>query len=386
MLSMNLTMLKFKSKIELDRFSDFFDEILEFIEDKNTSSNPGLLLYDEKSKEPMTQRQSFKLTAISIHSCLSIASIVGNLFFCVIIWRQKKMNSITNLLMTNLALSNVAFASFNLPLLTFRVILQWEWMFGVFLCKFASTVHHITATTSFYSIAFLALDRWLTVAMKKQYFSKKIAISTVSSLWTMSLLLSGPHFYFYGLKRPFLSDKQYCIIICDDCHKRLLIMSVIMQYLVPLCVISPTYIHLGVFLWRRPSIGAQTPHKIRINRSKKRKALGMLLSIVTMYVLCWSPVYIHALCLLFNVLNMDNLLLTFLGAQFMAGISICLTPVLYLVNDGFRAEIGALCCRQEGVRERRRTWDNSDTLDLLVSRRESRCQRMETAVVCETVV
>ncbi len=112
----------------------------------------------------------------------------------------------------------------------------------------------------------------------------------------------------------------------------------------------------------------------------------MLLSIVTMYVLCWSPVYIHALCLLFNVLNMDNLLLTFLGAQFMAGISICLTPVLYLANESFRAEIGVLCCRQENFRQRSPTpalMDHSDNLEIL---QEIRRRRTETLTTRETVV
>ncbi len=167
---MNWTSLKFKSVKLSDEFPDFFDEILDFINRNNLTSNP-----DEESDEsgPLTQRQSFKLTAITIYASLSVASIVGNLFFCVVIWRQKKLHTITNLLMTNLALSNMAFVLFNLPLLTFRAILQWEWMFGVFLCKFASTVLHITATTSFYSIAFLAVDRWLTVAMKQATLQRK---------------------------------------------------------------------------------------------------------------------------------------------------------------------------------------------------------------------
>ena len=125
--------------------NELFDNIWRLFSQvkNNTTITPGS---GPDNETDLNQDMEFKIAAICLYSVLSLISIFGNSTFCVFVWRQKKLHSVTNILMTNLAISNLSFIIFNAPMLILRYILQAEWNYGEFLCKFATRGLRICCT------------------------------------------------------------------------------------------------------------------------------------------------------------------------------------------------------------------------------------------------
>lgn len=66
-------------------------------------------------------------------------------------------------------------------------------------------------------------------------------------------------------------------------------MLVLVQYVIPFCIISFVYIQMAVKLWGSKTPGnAQDVRDITLLKNKK-KVIKMLLVVVTLFGLCWLP-------------------------------------------------------------------------------------------------
>lgn len=74
--------------------------------------------------------QWFRLTTAICYGILAVAGLICNCVFCFVIWRSKKLHTVTHMLMTNLASSNILFLLFHPPFFMSTYILQNNWMFG----------------------------------------------------------------------------------------------------------------------------------------------------------------------------------------------------------------------------------------------------------------
>lgn len=70
---------------------------------------------------------------IIFYMSIVLVSLFGNLFVCYVIMKRKRMRTSTNLLMANLAVSDLLMTVINIPFNLVRILLN-EWPFGSFLC------------------------------------------------------------------------------------------------------------------------------------------------------------------------------------------------------------------------------------------------------------
>lgn len=70
---------------------------------------------------------------ISLYSTIVLVSLFGNLLVCYVIFKCKRMRISTNILMANLAVSDLLMTVFNIPLNIMRILLN-EWPFGSIIC------------------------------------------------------------------------------------------------------------------------------------------------------------------------------------------------------------------------------------------------------------
>ncbi|RCN26874.1 hypothetical protein ANCCAN_27397 [Ancylostoma caninum] len=59
-----------------------------------------------------------------------------------------------------------------------------------------------------------------------------------------------------------------------------LILTILVQYVVPLVIMIPAYSHLSYFLWQRPTIGVQSKERARKANAKRRRLTITLIAIV----------------------------------------------------------------------------------------------------------
>ena len=133
------------------------------------------------------------------------------------------------------------------------------------------------------------------------------------------------------------------------------------QYVVPLSIISYTYITISTRLWWSAPPGHQTPGQDRENLIKKRKIVQMLILVVVIFSLCWLPYHLYFLASMcrpeINQYKYINLI--FLVAHWLAMSNSCYNPFIYcLCSAVFRHDLShLLCCcscwSQSEVREER---------------------------------
>lgn len=72
---------------------------------------------------------------ISIVGSMELIAIVGNLLIILIVWRNKKMRSVTNYYIVNMAVSDLCVAAFSIWMHLVDDVTE-GWKVGGFLCKF----------------------------------------------------------------------------------------------------------------------------------------------------------------------------------------------------------------------------------------------------------
>lgn len=101
--------------------------------------------------------------SVAYSSVLAVA-VFGNLIVIWIILAHKRMRTVTNYFLLNLAFSDASMAALN-TLINFIYAAHGEWYFGEAYCKFHNFFPVTSVFASIYSMTAIAVDRW---AYKKQ--------------------------------------------------------------------------------------------------------------------------------------------------------------------------------------------------------------------------
>ena len=109
--------------------------------------------------------------------------------------------------------------------------------------------------------------------------------------------------------------------------------SVTVQYLVPLTIISYTYITISTRLWWSAPPGIQTPGQDRETLLRKRKIVQMLILVVVIFSLCWLPYHLYFIVSMcrpeINEFKYINLI--FLVSHWLAMSNSCYNPFIYAI-------------------------------------------------------
>ena len=107
--------------------------------------------------------------------------------------------------------------------------------------------------------------------------------------------------------------------------------SVSVQYVVPLSIISYTYITISTRLWWSAPPGIQTPGQDRETLLRKRKIVQMLILVVVIFSLCWLPYHLYFIVSMcrpeINEFKYINLI--FLVSHWLAMSNSCYNPIIY---------------------------------------------------------
>ncbi|CAG11634.1 unnamed protein product, partial [Tetraodon nigroviridis] len=119
-----------------------------------------------------------------------LLSYLGNGLVLFIICKYEKLDTVTNIFLLNLVISNILFAS-SLPFLA--IYHQSEWIFGNVLCKTVSSAYFIGFYSSILFLTLMTFDRYLAVvhAIAAAKCRKRVyAIIATVAVWCISILAS----------------------------------------------------------------------------------------------------------------------------------------------------------------------------------------------------
>ena len=284
------------------------------------------------------------MTILSQHSIISyilivVAAIIifigclGNLMVIWIVASSRFMWTATNILIVNLALADVLVLACDLPF-SLHYQLTNKWVYGPFLCRALSMAFGVMIFVSTYTLTAIAVDRYILIVKPlTQKLSPKKALLVAFVIFLFSVVVTLPVGLFSELrehKDDILGiDYVFCWENWPYPSYRILytLAAWLAQFFVPLVLIA--FFYYKIF--------RKIKKRIISNKSgQSSKTNRMLVSVVLVFVVTWTPYQLYTSFLEFFSLLGDAYKLLDMSLRLLAMSSSCINPILYgYMNDNF---------------------------------------------------
>lgn len=135
----------------------------------------------------------------------------------------------------------------------------------------------------------------------------------LSAVWIISILLSYPHSLYTKLEinrqyQEFMKPMIRCRFQPPDARTaiQLTLYTFFTQYILPIGITTYCYLHIGIFLWRRETIGALSEGRRVFLLQRKRRRVRMLCLVVLVFALTWLPLNVYIILKDFGVIFHEN--------------------------------------------------------------------------------
>ncbi|XP_029544514.1 neuromedin-K receptor-like [Oncorhynchus nerka] len=279
------------------------------------------------------------LWSVAYSSVLAVA-VFGNLIVIWIILAHKRMRTVTNYFLLNLAFSDASMAAFN-TLINFIYAAHGDWYFGEAYCRFQNFFPVTSVFASIYSMTAIAVDRYIAIIHPlKPRLSATATKVVIMCIWALAVVLAFP-LCFYSTIR-ILPRRTICYVAWprkEDDPFMFHIIVMVLVYLLPLMVMGITYTIVGVTLWGGEIPGDSSDNYHGQLRAK-RKVVKMMIIVVVTFALCWLPYHVYFIATGLNkaLMRWKSIQQVYLSVLWLAMSSTMYNPIIYCcLNSRFRA-------------------------------------------------
>lgn len=275
---------------------------------------------------------------------ITVLGIVLNVFVLAVFCLHKKACTVAEIYLSNLAAADLVLLSC-LPFWAVNIANDFDWPFGLFLCKVVNLGIKINTNSSIYFLVLISVDRYVALVLTMSYGRMrrpKYAKLGCLLMWVFGLFLNIPTIVFrtvryfpeYEVSACFLDYPQESVeLLCDG-------MLIIFGFLIPISIITFCTVKI-IRALKNQSIE-------RLNAEKtEQKATTLMLVVVVSFLICWVPFHLVTIvdmlvratslegCHLTTVLEICNQIFTYL-----AFFNSVLNPILYvIVGKNFRKKV-----------------------------------------------
>lgn len=317
--------------------------------DRLQEENKHPLDANESYQQPKDYlKQSVPLTSvyITLYVLLFFIGVSGNSLVVYVVMRNKAMQSITNLFITNLAISDIMMCLLAVPFTPLSYFMS-SWIFGEVLCHIVPMTLCICVYVSTLTSTAIAVDRYFVIVYPFRPRMKTcVCVLMIVAIWIISVSISLPLGIYQNVV-PEGKNKKSCIEKWpkDQARQFFTVTSLVLQYIVPCSIITYCYSKVSLALRKRSKsrigTGCVNPEREEMEIRRKRRTNKMLIAMVTIFVICWLPINMVLLIGDYLVKFSENLYfaLVFLTSHVIAMSSTIYNPFLYAwMNDNFKKE------------------------------------------------
>uniref|UniRef100_A0A8C6XL10 C-C motif chemokine receptor 4 n=1 Tax=Naja naja TaxID=35670 RepID=A0A8C6XL10_NAJNA len=214
----------------------------------------------------------------TLYSLVFLLGLTGNTLVVLVLLKYKRLKSMTDIYVLNLAISDLLFV-LGLPFWSY--FMADSWVFGDTLCKVSSWIFQIGFFSGIFFIMLMSIDRYLAIVHVA--FSLKARTATYGTLtslivWLVAINVSVPELIFsssiYDYNRTecklvyFKNSTAWKLFACMEIN--------ILGLILPSIVISFCYARIVLTL-------------LHCRNNKKKKAVKMIFVVVIMFFMWWTP-------------------------------------------------------------------------------------------------
>lgn len=247
---------------------------------------------------------AIKGVKIFFYCLVLLIAVIGNSLLIGVIKRNKKMQTVTNYLIANMAVADILTTLVAVPRhITYTMLEPERWlfggMFGSILCKSLSFFQDVSTAVSIFSILAIAIDRYKGIVFPLRETNIRPTKSCKIILPLIWIVPAGIHVvYFYVFHTVTRDKKVYCVIDWGptfDAKKPVEIYFIVMvtcEIYIPLCLIIWLYCAIIVNLKRSAIRRNRGPASCRTLRRIKedRKVVNNIAAIVIAFMVSSIPI------------------------------------------------------------------------------------------------
>ena len=252
--------------------------------------------------EPM----DIKLVKAACYSIIMLISLLGNSALIAIIARYKHMQTTTNLLIANMAISDLMVSAFAVPrelAQIFTGVQRWliDGTAGVILCNFFYFFQDISTAVSIQSILVITVDRYTGVVQpyRDPIITPRRRRLLIPLIWLISMGLHSTYFYTFRLKQ--VNNIRYCIFSWEPAYdslqaQRIYFVSIsVILIAIPLAVITVLYSLMFRSIIKQRPLWKTVSSSRRQRGKEDTKIIKKILAIIVLFVMCILPIDITGL-------------------------------------------------------------------------------------------
>ncbi|XP_062980106.1 C-C chemokine receptor type 1-like [Elgaria multicarinata webbii] len=272
-----------------------------------------------------------------LYSLVFIFGLVGNALVVLILIRFKKLKSMTDIYLLNLAISDLLFI-FSLPFWAYNATVS-RWMYGDAMCKILYGIYRVGFYSGSFFIILLTIDRYLAIvhavfALRARTVFHGAFSSIVT--WLVAFLASVPAFVFKRVQEEYEGNIK-CRSLYPNGKERewkqvVTLMMFILGIAIPWVIMVFCYVQIIMVLTKSRNV-------------RKQKAVRLIFVIMIVYFILWMPYNIVNLLhtyqnsMLSGSLNNGSSYLDVAVdvTEIISMVHCCLNPVIYaFVGEKFR--------------------------------------------------
>ncbi|XP_074640227.1 neuropeptide Y receptor type 2-like [Tubulanus polymorphus] len=312
----------------------------------DNGSNPVMANTAENSTGDITDEPWLRGIVIPFYVIIFILGITGNTIVVFVVARNKSMQTITNIFITNLALSDIMMCLMAVPFTPLAAFMG-DWIFGDTICHILPMALAVSVFVSTLTSTAIAIDRYIVIIYP---FKSRMKVWTclllIFFIWTTAASISIP----LAIYQKVDYDDEKGINLCGEnwpgtqSRKFFTYTTFILQYVAPCTVITFCYYRVSGVLKERSRAkigsGSKSREKEMIEIKRNRRINKMLIAMVVIFMVCWMPLNaVHLVTENINDVPVWLYTLVFFIAHIIAMSSTIYNPFLYAwMNENFRKE------------------------------------------------
>uniref|UniRef100_A0A8C0BKR1 Galanin receptor 2 n=1 Tax=Buteo japonicus TaxID=224669 RepID=A0A8C0BKR1_9AVES len=270
-----------------------------------------------------------------VYLIIFLVGTVGNCLVLAVLLRNGQVKNTTNLFILNLGVADLCFILFCVPFQATIYTLE-GWVFGPFMCKAVHFFIYLTMYASSFTLTTVSLDRYLAIRYplhSRELRTPRNALMAICFIWGLSFIFSSPYLSYYQEFQ--LANLTVCHPIWEISQRKVMdICTFIFSYIIPVLILSLTYVRTIHYLWR----SVDPLQDMSESKVAKRKVTRMIIIVAVLFCLCWLPHHLLILCVWFGYfpLNHATYVLRILS-HLISYANSCVNPIVYaLVSKHFR--------------------------------------------------
>ncbi|XP_028641393.1 formyl peptide receptor-related sequence 6 [Grammomys surdaster] len=269
---------------------------------------------------------------VVVLSMIFVLGVLGNGLVIYVAGFQM-IHTVTTICYLNLALADFSYMA-SLPFQITSIVMNGEWLFGWFLCKFVHMITNINLFLSIFLITFIAMDRCICVlhpVWAQNHRTVNVARKVIVVAWILVLLLIFPHSVFVTTVRDergkvhctsnfesWVATPEEQIMVSMTVSLISITINFIIGFIIPMIFIVICYGLMAAKIGRRGFVNSSRP-------------LRVLTAVAFSFFVCWFP--FQLIFLLSNIGNkktLNNIHVWVNPASTLASFNSCLNPILYV--------------------------------------------------------